>query len=131
MNSSLILKTSARYVLAIALPLSLFVLYRGHNEPGGGFIGGLIAALGFGFFAVAHGRAATLRVLRVHPLALCGIGLLAALASGLLALGLSAPFLKHYWIAGTPLGTPVVFDVGVYLVVVGFALAFLLPFMEE
>ncbi|MCS6932299.1 MAG: Na(+)/H(+) antiporter subunit B [Acetobacteraceae bacterium] len=137
MNDSLILKTSARYLLVTALLLSVFVLMRGHNEPGGGFIGGLIAAAGLAFYGVAFGRRATCRVMRLHPLSWCGIGLLSALASGLPALfSLSAPFLKHYWlpfhvIPGVSLGTAVVFDIGVYLTVVGFVLGFLLPFFEE
>jgi multicomponent Na+:H+ antiporter subunit B len=137
MNESLILRTSARYLLVTALALSVVVLLRGHNEPGGGFIGGLIAASGFAFYAVAFGQRATYRVLWLHPLAWCGVGLLAALASGLPALlTFEEPFLKHYWLAWSPvpgisLGTAVVFDIGVYLVVLGFVLGFLVPFMEE
>jgi multicomponent Na+:H+ antiporter subunit B len=136
-NESLILKTSARYLLITALVLSVFVLLRGHNEPGGGFIGGLIAAAGFAFYGVAFGQRRTYRVMRLHPLAWCGVGLLFALASGLPALlSFAEPFLKHYWlpyyvIPGLSLGTAVVFDIGVYLTVVGFVLAFLMPFFEE
>lgn len=132
MKDSLILAASARYVLLAAVALSLFVLLRGHNEPGGGFIGGLICALGLVFHALAKGGAATRRALRVDPSALAGIGLLLALGAGLPAmLGAGAPFLTQLWIAGTPLGTTVVFDLGVYAVVVGFAAAFLLPFLED
>jgi multicomponent Na+:H+ antiporter subunit B len=136
-NDSLILRTSARYLLVTALLLSVVVLLRGHNEPGGGFIGGLIAAAGFAFYAVAFGQARTYRALRLHPLAWCGIGLLFALGSGLPALlAAQEPFLTHLWLPwyplpGLSLGTAVVFDVGVYLVVLGFVLGFLLPFMEE
>jgi multicomponent Na+:H+ antiporter subunit B len=136
MNESLILRTSARYLLVTALLLSVVVLLRGHNEPGGGFIGGLIAASGFAFYAVAFGQRATYRVLRLHPIAWCGVGLLAGLASGLPALLVfGEPFLKHYWlpplIPGLSLGTATVFDIGVYLTVLGFVLGFLVPFMEE
>ncbi len=53
-------------------------------------------------------------------------------ASGLPALLLQAePFLTHQWLAGLPIGTAIPFDVGVYLVVLGFALAFVLPFLDE
>jgi multicomponent Na+:H+ antiporter subunit B len=132
MKDSLILGASARYVLLTALALSLFVLFRGHNEPGGGFIGGLICALGLAFHALACGGAATRRLLRIEPVALGGIGLLLALAAGLPALlWHGEPFLTQQWIPGTPLGTALVFDVGVYAVVVGFAAAFLLPFLED
>ncbi len=132
MKESLILRSSARYVLWTSLAVSLFILLRGHNEPGGGFIGGLVGALGFVFHALALGQGATRRVLRLDPLAWAGIGLLAAALAGLPALlHHGEPFLTQQWLPGTPIGTALLFDVGVYLVVVGFALAFVLPFLEE
>jgi multicomponent Na+:H+ antiporter subunit B len=132
MQDSLIMRASARYVLWACVGLSVFVLLRGHNEPGGGFIGGLIGALGFVFHAIALGAGATRRVLRLDPLAWAGIGLSLAAASGLPALLLHAePLLTHQWLDGLPIGTAIPFDVGVYLVVVGFALAFVLPFVGD
>jgi multicomponent Na+:H+ antiporter subunit B len=132
MRDSLILRTMAPFVLGAALLLSVFVLLRGHNEPGGGFIGGLIAALGFVFHALAMGAAETRRRLRLDPLAIAGWGLGIAALSGLPALlGAGEPYLTHLWIAGTPLGTTIIFDLGVYLVVVGFALGFVLPFLAD
>lgn len=132
MRHSLILESSARYVLWASVALSLFVLLRGHNEPGGGFIGGLIGALGFVFHAIALGSARTLRALRLPPLAWGGIGLLLAAASGLPALfAFVGGFLTHLWIPGLPVGTVLVFDLGVYLVVLGFSLGFVLPFFAD
>lgn len=132
MKSSFLMYASARYVLWACVALSLFVLLRGHNDPGGGFIGGLIGALGFVFHALARGEAATLAVLRLHPLTWAGIGLLCGIAAGLPALLVfGEPFLTQQWVAGTPIGTTVLFDLGVYFVVLGFSLAFVLPFMEE
>lgn len=132
MKGSLILSSLARYVLWACLLLSVFVLLRGHNEPGGGFIGGLIGALGFVFHAIALGPAETRRLLRLEPIAWAGLGLLLATLSGLPALLIHAePFLTHQWITGLPIGTAIPFDVGVYLVVVGFALAFTLPFLDS
>ncbi|WP_135468852.1 MnhB domain-containing protein [Crenalkalicoccus roseus] len=132
MIGSLILRVSARYLLWAALALAVFVLLRGHNEPGGGFIGGLIGALGFGFHALAHGGRETRRILRLDPIAWAGIGLLLATGAGLPALLVHGePFLTQQWLGATPIGTTVAFDLGVFLVVVGFALAFLLPFLED
>jgi len=132
MKSSFLMYASARYVLWACVALSLFVLLRGHNDPGGGFIGGLIGALGFVFHALARGEAATLAVLRLHPLTWGGIGLLCGIAAGLPALLVfGEPFLTQQWVAGTPIGTTVLFDLGVYFVVLGFSLTFVLPFMEE
>ncbi|MCS6892391.1 MAG: Na(+)/H(+) antiporter subunit B [Rhodovarius sp.] len=132
MKDSLILRASAGYVLVAAVVFSLFVLLRGHNEPGGGFIGGLIGALGFVSYGLARGAAATRRALRLAPIAWAGIGLALAAASGLPALlWHGEAFLTHQWLSGTPLGTTLVFDLGVYLVVLGFGLTFVLPFLEE
>lgn len=132
MKDSLILNVSARCLLAFAIPLSLFVLLRGHNEPGGGFIGGLVAAIALGFHAIVRGAAATRRLIRLDPIAIGGIGLLVALGSGLPALLLHGEaFLTHQWLDGLPVGTAIVFDIGVHLVVVGFALGFLLPVLED
>lgn len=131
MKTSLIMNASARYVLWACVALSLFVLLRGHNEPGGGFIGGLIGALGFVFHALARGSAATRAVLRLEPVTWAGIGLLCGLAAGLPALlMMGEPFLTQQWLGDLPIGTTVLFDLGVYLVVLGFALAFVLPFLE-
>jgi multicomponent Na+:H+ antiporter subunit B len=138
MTGSLILRTSARLLLVTCVLLSIFILVRGHNEPGGGFIGGLIGALGVIVYALAHGRARTLRMLHADPKSILGVGLLLALASGALPplLGIS-PLLTHQWgdlalgPVALPLGTTLLFDIGVYLTVTGFALAVVLPFAEE
>lgn len=131
MKTSFLMNASARYVLWACVLLSLFVLLRGHNEPGGGFIGGLIGALGFVFYALARGAGATRAVLRLDPVIWAGIGLLLGILAGLPAmLFFSEPYLTQQWLPGTPIGTTVMFDLGVYLVVLGFALAFVLPFME-
>jgi len=107
----------------VLITLSLLVLLRGHHEPGGGFIGGLLAAAGFGVHGLAFGPSAGLRRLRIHPLRLAGFGLLLAAASGLVGLVQGGPFMDPWWGGEVPavgkIGTPLLFDVGVYLVVVG------------
>jgi multicomponent Na+:H+ antiporter subunit B len=134
---SIILATSARPILWASIALSLWILLRGHNEPGGGFIGGLIAAIGLIVLALAAGPAAARRTMRLPPVVVAGLGLLAALASALPGLLVGEPLLTHLWMkldvgfAVLPLGTTLVFDVGVYLVVVGMATGVTLPFLEE
>jgi multicomponent Na+:H+ antiporter subunit B len=125
MDASLILRVSAPLLLWVPMAVSLYLLVRGHNDPGGGFVGGLVASAGLAFYAISRGQAAALRAMRLPPASWCGIGLLTALASGLLAwIDPSAGYLTHRWwfpdIGVTlPLGTALVFDVGVYLTVVG------------
>jgi len=123
--NSLIFRTIAPLIVVVMLVFSVFVLLRGHNEPGGGFIGGLIAASAVTVFVLASGEKHVRWALAVDPLALAGCGVLLAAASGLLSLFQDAPFLTALW-AYLPLGetevalsTPMVFDIGVYLVVFG------------
>ena len=72
---SYITQLAATRLLPVTLILSLLVFYRGHNEPGGGFIGGLMAAAGFIFYAMAFDTAEAERKLRVSPLMLIVAGL--------------------------------------------------------
>lgn len=133
---SLILSTTTRAVLPLMMLFAVVLLLRGHNEPGGGFIGGLVFAAAFSLYAIANGRAAARKALRVDPRTLVGIGLLVAAGSATLALFLGQPFMSGQWIA-TPLpvigkaGTPVLFDLGVMITVAGIALTMIFQLMEE
>ena len=132
---SLIVRSSTRFLLPLMLLFSVFLLVRGHNEPGGGFVGGLTAATAFTLVLLADGLEAARRLLRVAPLTLVAAGLTVALASGLPALLQGRPYMTGVWL-GFPLpvvgkiGSPVVFDVGVYLVVLGIVLAILFELAE-
>lgn len=136
--NSLILRVATRFMLPLLLLFSIFLLLRGHNEPGGGFSGGLVAATAFVLHAFAFGVPAARRALSVDPRQLIGAGLIVALVSGLPAMLLNQPLLTAlWWEADTPgfgvlhLGTPLLFDVGVYLVVIGITLSIILPLAEE
>lgn len=131
--NSLVLRTSGRLILPLALIFSVYVLLRGHNEPGGGFIGGLIAAAGLAVHALPRGRSALMSVIRLWPVALIGIGLALGLGAGLPALFFDEPFLTQQWASpgGVAVGTTLVFDIGVYLTVVGAVLTFLSHYLED
>jgi multicomponent Na+:H+ antiporter subunit B len=131
--NSLILHTTGRLILPAALLFSIYVLLRGHNEPGGGFIGGLIAAAGIAAHALPRGRDALEATLRVSPKAIVGVGLGLALLSGIPGLLLGEPYLTHQWAfpAGIGIGTTLIFDIGVYLSVVGAVLTFVLYYLES
>ncbi len=131
--NSLILREATRLLVALMLVFSIFMLLRGHNEPGGGFIGGLIAAIAFALYALATDAEAVRRALRADPRAIAAVGLGLAIVSGFLALLEPAPFLTGQWttILGFKAGTPLPFDVGVYLVVVGAVLAVVLGIKEQ
>ncbi len=137
MDASLILRVSAPLLLWVPMIVSLYLLIRGHNDPGGGFVGGLVASAGLVFHAIARGQAAALRAMLLPPATWCGIGLLVAAGSGLLAwLDPAAGYLTHrWWFADVgvtlPLGTALVFDVGVYLTVIGTVTAMAIALLGE
>lgn len=65
--NTLIFRTVAPYLSALMMLFSVFVLLRGHNEPGGGFIGGLIAVSAFAIYGIACGVSAVRRAMKYHP----------------------------------------------------------------
>lgn len=126
---SLILRVAARVLVPLLLLFSLFMLLRGHNLPGGGFVGGLVAASAFVLYVLTAGVRASRRVLHVEPHTLLGLGLVCAYGTGVLALVLGEPFLTSLWVnlhvpvlGDLHLGSTLAFDIGVMLVVVGTAL---------
>ena len=137
--NSLIFSTISRLLVGLMLLFSVFLLWRGHNEPGGGFIGGLVAAAGIIVYGLAEGPAMMRKLLRVNPPTLVLIGLLTSVVSGLLPLLQDSAFLTGMWLffgateteKGLGLGTPLLFDVGVYLVVVGGVSGMVIALEEE
>lgn len=132
---SLILRRSVMYLLPVLLLFSIFLLFRGHNEPGGGFVGGLVAASAFVLHAIVYNVKATRRLLGFSTRWLVIGGVALAAASGIFALILGQPFLTGTWstlpvpIIGK-IGTPFTFDVGVYSVVIGSTLTIFFRLME-
>ncbi len=122
---TVIFRTAAPYLTSLMVLFSVFVLLRGHNEPGGGFIGGLIAASAFAIYGIACGVPPVRRSLYFHPMALAGFGLFMAATSGFVSLAEGVPFLTGIWTSvhlfglSVDLSTVLFFDIGVYFVVVG------------
>ncbi len=134
--SSLILSAATRLLLPLMLLFSLFILIRGHNEPGGGFIGGLVASASMALYAIAYDVQRARESLHINTITLIALGLLLALGSGLLPLFSGLPFLTVLWLADPvpvlgEISTAFTFDVGVYLVVVGVTLTIIFTMAEE
>jgi multicomponent Na+:H+ antiporter subunit B len=123
--NTLIFRTAAPLIVAVMLMFAVFVLLRGHNAPGGGFIAGLIAAAAVAVHGMSAGASAVRRALRVPPIAIGGLGVFVAAASGLVSVGVGAPFLTGLWTfvrlgqSEVALSTPLLFDIGVGLTVFG------------
>ena len=132
---TLIFRTAATYLTAVMLLFSVFVLLRGHNDPGGGFIGGLVFASAVVLRVMVDPR----HVPKWDPIGLAGGGLLLALASAVSPLLVGLPFFTGLWfgeiwlpaIGKLKLGTPLIFDTGVFLVVTGVGAKMLLVLLEK
>jgi multicomponent Na+:H+ antiporter subunit B len=124
--NTLIFRTMAPLIGAAMILFSIVILLRGHNDPGGGFIGGLIAASAAALYGMARGVGEVRRLLRVNPIAIAGFGVVLASIVGLISLLYGVPFMTALWLPGYVFGVPGAFDVGVYLVVFGTVTAIVL-----
>jgi multicomponent Na+:H+ antiporter subunit B len=136
--TTVILRQATRVLLALLILFSIFLLLRGHHHPGGGFVGGLVFGGGFGLYAFAFTVRDARNALRADPYVLIGGGLLLALASALLATLEGFPFFTGVWGSVTlplfgslDIGTPLFFDMGVFLVVSGVTVTILFALGEE
>ncbi len=133
---SVVLRTAIRYLLPLLLLFSVFALLRGHNEPGGGFVGGLVASSAFALYAIAYDVERARQLLPGSPRRLIGLGLLVAALSGMIGVLAGEPFMTAQWdnrpipVVGK-LGTPLLFDIGVYLTVIGVVLTIIFALAEE
>ena len=130
--NSLILTTGTRAVFHTILLFSTFLLFAGHNAPGGGFIGGLVASAALVLRFVAHGPDDVRKTVRVAPETLLGVGVLLAAVAAVAPMLLGGELLSSDTLkVSVPLlgqvkaSSVLVFDIGVYLVVVGLVLTML------
>lgn len=127
LNDTIILRAVVSFLFYLINVFAIYLLLRGHNLPGGGFIGGLSSALSFLLLNLAVGVEAAQRTLRVDPIRIALVGMLVAVLSSMLPMAVGDAFLYQYnvklgavpLLGEVPLGTPLLFDIGVFLVVVG------------
>ncbi len=126
---SWIFRSVVRFAFFIINVFAFYLFLRGHNLPGGGFIAGLASATSLILLSLAIGLEELHRIMRADPVRIAGAGLLLALLSGAAPLLVDQAYLTQFnWhLHQVPLlgelhvGTPLVFDLGVYLVVIGIA----------
>lgn len=130
MKSSPILEITLRWLVVQLGIVSFFLLLRGHDEPGGGFSGGLLAASAVIIISIANGAAAGRKLLYFQPLNYIAVGLILVLLAGVF--NMKNAFLTAVWIkiplgfATLKLGSPLLFDLGVYILVLGVVSCFVL-----
>lgn len=125
-TNDLILQTATKVVSFIILLFSLHIFFAGHYNPGGGFVGGLLTSGAIVLLLLAYDIKTVANSLPVNYRIMIAVGLLFAIGTGLGALIFDVPFLTHAFgyftlplLGKTSLHTAVLFDIGVYLVVVG------------
>jgi multicomponent Na+:H+ antiporter subunit B len=133
---SVILSTASRYLLPLMLIFSFFLLLRGHNEPGGGFVGGLVAAAAYALYLIANGIDEAKKLLKAEPIKLIAIGLSIAVISAFISVIIGKNFMTGIWAKNEipvigKVGTPLLFDLGVYFLVLGIVLKIVFSLAEE
>jgi multicomponent K+:H+ antiporter subunit A len=122
----LMLVVATRVLLPLALTVGTFIFLRGHNQPGGGFIAGLVVAIALIMQAMASGYTWTAQRLRLNAHTMLGLGILTAGLTGMGSLMFARPFLTstfgyvHVPLVGEfELASAMAFDIGVFFTVVG------------
>ncbi len=137
-RSSAILEAGVIAVAGPLLAFSLYLLLAGHNQPGGGFAGGLVAGIAVLLVWAAGGTAAVRRVLPVRSTVLMGAGLVVAAFTGFASFIPGLEFLESGYVevsvpavGKVKFVSALLFDIGVYLVVVGMALGLVKALGED
>lgn len=135
--SSIILQTAVRLLLPLTVLFAIYAAFKGHNAPGGGFIAGLIIAVGLCAYRMAFGVQAFRRLVPVHPRWLVVSGLSLAMVVAVVPLFVGKPLLRSAS-ATLSLGggelhlvSATAFDIGVLVVVVGVAVGMITRIGEE
>lgn len=133
-----VVDASVRLLFASIAVLSIYFLFAGHNQPGGGFVGGLTAGAAVSLVFVAGGLESVRDLLPTRPWVVLGVGLAIAVVTALIPILLGGAVLEHavfevdMWMIGVLKATSALpFDIGVYLVVVGLVLMAYEAFGED
>lgn len=133
---TIIFQTAVKVLLPIFFIYSLYLLFRGHDDPGGGFIGALVISIALIFHMIAFGVTKTQQKYRLDTMRMTALGLMLVLLGGVGPLLLGDGFFHAMWsdikipVVGT-LSSVLVFDIGVYIGVVGAILKISFTITEE
>jgi multicomponent Na+:H+ antiporter subunit B len=129
---------TTRFIFPVLILVAIFLLLRGHHEPGGGFIAGLVIACAVVLVLLAWDLKMASETVRIDPLHYVAIGLVLAVGSGIFPLLSGESLLTGKWfelelgvLPPIKLGTPLFFDVGVFFVVFGITLTMVFALAES
>jgi multicomponent Na+:H+ antiporter subunit B len=136
--NSVILQLAAKYLRWLFIVFAVLALLRGHNEPGGGFIGGLMAGLAIVYRGLAYDTFQIKEQMKNFPERFIAGGLFVILLSFLPSLILGKTVMEGVWLkiplpllGELKLGSPFVFDIGVFLTVIGVTLMFVFSLTQK
>jgi multicomponent Na+:H+ antiporter subunit B len=135
--NSVILQMAAKYLKWLLLVFAVLALFRGHNQPGGGFIGGLMAGLAIVYRGFAFNAFQVKEELKDRPERYIGLGLFLILVSFIPSMIRNETLMTGVWTAlpdwtgGFKLGTPFLFDIGVFFTVIGVTLLFVFSLTQK
>lgn len=137
-TNDLILQTVTKFTLFVIFLFSIHLFFAGHYHPGGGFVGGLMSAAAIVLLLLAYDLKTVSTILPIDYKMLIGAGLLLAVGTGAGSLLFNVPFLTHAYryvdfplIGKTSLHTALLFDTGVYLVVIGVTMTIIQTIGED
>lgn len=138
-TNDLILRTTTTLIAFILIAFSIYLFFAGHNAPGGGFIGGLMTAAAVVLMYMTYGFEAVKKIIPINFRQIIPIGLLIAVLTGVGSFLFDEPFLSHTFahlhhvpiFGELELATAVLFDLGVYLTVVGITLTIILTIAND
>lgn len=129
--NSIILQIAAKYVRGWLILFAIIALFRGHNNPGGGFIAGLLAALAVVYYGFAFNIRQTRENLKIAPITYIALGLIFVVVSLVPSLIAQLDLMQGVWfqidlpvIGILKLGTPLLFDAGIFFTVIGVTILF-------
>jgi multisubunit Na+/H+ antiporter MnhB subunit len=140
--NTVIFRTSSKILVPLSLVFAMFIYFKGHQAPGGGFVGGLVASVALIIHRMSHGSRSMNRMLPVPERIMIAVGLLLAVCTGIGSLFFGLPFFTSAhgdWrlpaINGQATNfawaTVIIFDFGVFLVVTAVAVGIINALSEE
>ncbi|SEB15505.1 multicomponent Na+:H+ antiporter subunit B [Thalassobacillus cyri] len=137
-TNDLILRTATTLIAFILFAFSIYLFFAGHNKPGGGFIGGLMTSTAIVLMYMAYGMKAVSKIIPINFRVVIPVGLLIAVATGVGSFLFGQPFLSQTFayfqlpiLGKTELATALLFDLGVYLTVIGVTMTIILTIAQD
>lgn len=137
-TNDVMLQTATKVVTFLILLFAVHIFFAGHYTPGGGFVGGLLTTSAIVLLMLAFGIKTVKKILPINYVVMTSVGLLVAIATAAASIVFDVPFFTHAYdyfdlplFGETSLHSALLFDIGVYLVVVGVTMTIIQTIGED